>query len=214
MKKDDPYIQKFIDVFCYSKYLEYWNDEEEDIQNNNKIYIADPSHITAILYTDKLVETAESDTGWMEYSYKGWRPSKKATNYFYFDGYFYSGVYIMDILNGFFKDRDNHKIRIIRRGDTIVLLFEINGELSIGIANKKDETIRIEDGKVCLVDCELKPNKDDNYEFVEVGKTYAEWDNGKATFIKRWYSKEYKVVVYDQAYLFTKQEEIGDSLLI
>lgn len=120
----------------------------------------------------------------------------------------------MNILNGFFKDKSNHKIRIIRRGDTIVLLFEINGELSLGIANKKDNTIRMEKGRVCLADCELQPNKDDNYEFVEVGKEYAELMNGKAVFNRKWYGKEYKIVVYDQSYLFSKQEEVGDSLLI
>ena len=41
-----------------------------------------------------------------------------------------------------------------------------------------------------------------------------EWDKGKAIYVDYAFGKPWTRVVYNQDYLFNKQEEIGDSLLI
>ena len=206
--KDNPLVQKFIDIFAYTGYLDWFKDE---VNKNEVILISGPSNICGIVYTDKVVKKCIEDSGWNNYNYNGFKPSKKDTNYILFEGQFYSCDFILKAFNKFFKDKFNFNIRIVSKPevDYHIFLIKIDSTFSIGVANLKNIAIREESGGVTFIDVEWEGEKE-----IEVGSHYVEWDGGKAIYETTWCGRDWKKVVYSQNYLFNKQEEIGDSLLI
>ena len=210
--KDNPLVKKFIEFFAYTGYLDWYVDE---VQKNDAILISCPSKICGIVYTDKLVKKCEHDTGWEIYNYNGFKPSKKNTNYVLFEGHFYSCDYILTIFNKFFKSKDNFYIRMcsVPKNDYYGVFIKIDSTFSIGIANVKYTAIREESEGVIFADTKWVGEGED-LEEIEIGKHYVEWDKGMATYMDHVFGKPWKKVVYNQDYLFNKQLEIGDSLLI
>ena len=208
----NPLVQKFIDAFAYTGYLDWFKDEVEE---NEAILINDPSNICGIVYTDKVVERCKEDSGWNNYNYNGFKPSKKATNYILFEGQFYSCDFILKTFNKFFKDKFNFDIRIASKpeADYYVFLIKIDSTLSIGVAKLKNVAIKEESDGVSFIDTEWILDGKEEKE-IEVDRHYVEWDDGKAVYNELWCGRDWKKVVYKQDYLFNKQEEIGDSLLI
>jgi len=212
--KENPIVQQFLKVFAYTGYLDWFKDEK--LGNiNEAILISDPSNICGIVYTDKILKLCIDDTGWRSYIYNGFKPSKKNTNYVLFEGQFYSVEFMLKAFNKFFKDKTNFEIRIssVAENDYYALLIKIDGTFSIGIANLKDIAIREEKGGVAFLDTDWV-SEGDTEKQVEVGRHYVEWDKGKAVYTSTWMGRDWTKVVYSQDYLFNKQEEIGDSLLI
>jgi len=205
-------VDKFIKVFAYTGYLDWFKDERDD---NEAILISCPSNICGIVYTDKVRERCVNDTGWNSYMYNGFRPAKKVTNYVLFEGQFYSCDFVLKTFNKFFKDKFNFEIRILSvpENDYYCMFVKINSVFSIGVANLKDIVIKDEGDRVAFIDVEWI-GEGENQKQVECGRHYREWKNGKAVYECTYYGKPWKKVVYNQDYLFTKQEDVGDSLLI
>ena len=210
--KDNPLVQEFINAFAYTGYLDWFKDE---VKKNEVILISCPSNICGIVYTDKIVKKCTEDSGWNNYNYNGFKPSKKDTNYVLFEGQFYSCDFILKAFNKFFKDKFNFSIRIVSQpeADYHIFLIKIDSTFSIGVANLKDIAIKEESGGVSFIDVEWILDGKDEKE-IETDRHYVEWDGGKAVYIGLWRGKDWKKVVYNQDYLFSKQQEIGDSLLI
>ncbi len=210
--EENPLVQKFINAFAYTGYLDWFKDE---INKNEAILISCPSNICGIVYTEKAVEGGTYDTGWKSYTYNGFKPSKKNTNYVLFEGHFYSCDFILKAFNKFFKDKLNFDIRIISRPDDdyYIFLIKIDSIFSIGIANLKNISIKEEAGGVSFIDTEWILEGKEEKE-IELDRHYVEWDGGKVIYNELWRGKDWIKVVYNQDYLFSKQEEIGDSLLI
>lgn len=212
MLDDNPLVQNFIKVFCYPTYLDWFKDE---VKQNEAILISSPSNICGVVYTDKVVGKCTEDSGWNNYFYNGFKPSKKNMNYVLFNGIFYSCDFILNAFNKFFKNETSFDIRIASLPDDDYYLFmiKINSEFSLGIANLKNISIKEVDGKVAFLDTKWEWEGEDEKE-VEIGRHYVDWDNGKASYTQVWRGRDWTRVVYNQDYLFSKQEEIGDSLLI
>lgn len=210
--QDNPLVEKFIKTFAYTGYLDWFKDE---VDVNEAILISDPSNICGIIYTDKIVEKCKQDTGWINYDYNGFKPNKKNTNYVLFEGQFYSCDFILKAFNKFFKDKTNFEIRIssVAEDDYYAFLIKIDGTYSIGIANLKDIAIKeVEDG-VIFQDTEWITEGNEE-KVVVVDTHHVKWEDGIATYTDNFYARDWKKVVYSQECLFSKQEEIGDSLLI
>ena len=205
-------VEKFIKTFAYTGYLDWYIDE---VERNEAILISDPSNICGVVYTDKVVERCIDDSGWREYTYNGFRPSKKNTNYVLFEGQFYSVDFILKAFNKFFKDKTNFEIRIcsVAENDYYAFLIKIDSIFSIGIANLKDISIKeVEDG-VIFQDTEWVTEGNEE-KVVVVDTHYVEWEDRKAIYEDYSLGKLWKKVVYSQDYLFSNLEEVGDSLLI
>lgn len=212
--EDSPLISKFIDVFAYKGYLEWYNDERV-AKRSDAILISDPSNICGIVYTNKVLEKATHDTGWTSYQYNGFKPSKKDSNYVLFEGRFYSCDFMLKTFNKFFKGGVSFDIRIasIPENDLYYLLIKIDGLFSLAIANIRYDVMHIEGDGVLFI--KTKP-EEINGEIVdkEISRHFIPWKNGKAIFEDEWLGGKWNRVVYNQDYLFYKQQEIGDSLLI
>ncbi len=132
-----------------------------------------------------------------------------------FEGRFYSCDFILKTFNSFFKNKDNFDIKIcsVPENDYYIILIKIDGTFSIGVANLRYETIRDDGNQVIFIDT-VWVGEGENEQEIESGRHFREWINGKAVYECMFYGKPWKKVVYNQDYLFTKQEEIGDSLLI
>lgn len=210
--EENPLVQRFIKVFAYTGYLDWFKDEAK---RSEAILISSPSNICGVAYTDMVVERCEKDSGWSNYLYNGFKPSKKDSNYVLFNGVFYSCDFIVKAFNSFFKNETSFDIRVCSLPDLdyYIFMIKINAEYSLGIANLKHITIIEEKGGLSFLDTKWVGEGDDEKE-VEVGRHYVEWDNGKAFYVVTMYGKDWKRVVYNQDYIFMKFEEEGDSLLI
>jgi len=212
--RENPLVKKFISVFAYTGYLDWFIDERDP---NDAILISSPSNICGIVYTDKITEKCKEYTGWKNYHYNGFKPNKKDTNYVLFEGNFYSCDFVIKTFNIFFKNKDTFDIRVVSvpENDYHAMLIKIDGTFSIGIANLKNLAIKEEKGGVLFIKTEFKGDPDnDSLEEYEISRTFIKWKNGKAVFEDTWRGSKWNKVVYNQDYLFDKQEEIGDSLLI
>jgi len=209
---ENPLVKKFIEAFAYTGYLDWYKDE---VQKDDVILISCPSNICGIVYTDKLVKKCKHDSGWGNYNYNGFRPSKKNANYVLFEGHFYSCDYILKVFNKFFKNKDSFDIRrcSVPKNDYYGMFIKIDSTFSIGVANVLYTAIREENGGVVFVDTKWI-GEGENLKEVEIDKHCIEWNKGKATYVDYAFGKPWTRVVYNQDYLFNKQEEIGDSLLI
>jgi len=197
-------VDKYVSVLCCNSqdYVEWWNETREE-PYNELIYISDPSNHTGILINKLLQE--KYDLKWNKYIYNGFTFKSKQYNLIEFEGYYFSGAYLNDILNNFFKDRISFDISMISYDEgCAILIFKIDEEFSIGICNRMEEVEVKNDGSLTY-----KSDEGD-----ETKKLESQFVNGIAVFDDIYYGKSRKIVIYKKEKLFTLDVEEGDSLCI
>lgn len=173
--------------------------------------ITDPCRIIGLLYLPEVID--EWNNEWETYTIKRIKIPSSQYGYMYFGNYSFHMVFILNIIESFLEDRMTVELKLVHHNKVTALAFKLNDKYALCIAERITED-KSDDVGVTIADTEIVWRKEDDFDIIKKGETYARWEYWKACVEINWNNTVFKQYVYHKNYLFEELEEEGDLLLI
>ena len=188
-------IEKFLEK-CTST-LEDWEFWKKEHKLSDKLIVAGPSRIIALLDLTKL----EEDIVWEPYTPIS-KPTKKMTGCFTYDKYIYSIYFLRDDVFDFIDE--SVEIGLYKE----IMLFKLTETIALGLAPKiQGDDFYFNNKGVCFVNDDWEEDKG-----TDSKKEFINWDDGVAKWKHSGKVGEWFEYVYQFEKFFELEEEMGDFL--
>ena len=195
-------IDKFLKK-CAST-MEDWEFWKKEHNLSDKLIVAGPSRIIALLDIPKLEEEIE----WTSYFIKS-TPTKKMSGCFAYGKHIYSIYFLRDDVYDFIGE----SVEIGTYADGVIMVFKLTETIALGLAPKlMEDGFYFNDEGVQFVD-EDWGDEDLNRDLNNAKEEFIKWDDGVAkrkhmgANLQEWYEE-----VYQFEKFFELEEEMGDFL--